>query len=144
MLHIFQLELLTQDFLQKYLSGKFRIIQFEQEFDTQINFLEPIIEFFTRNNNIKNQLDCNFFPKRDTFLQFLNIAYSQEQIDLNNILSFNRSDILYMADEHGMKIFTDRKQFNTTLPCDIDKESGYIDSDILMRTDIEQFLESVE
>lgn len=135
--------IITQDFVDAVLNNRFDISIFAKEFDTHIDFLEPNCGFSYKSKSEHAKYIKNFYPKRKSFIKFLQKVYTNGSIDLNSFLSSDlRAYSLYTEDNSGYKFFTDRAKKNSDLMCDIPSKVGYIDSDIEMRSDVVKFLEA--
>lgn len=136
--------LVTEDFLQKVLSGEFNITEFKNKYHTDVDFLEPNSGFHYKNKEEFAKVLPNFFPKRATFLKFLHRMLETNEIDLNALFDVTqKSDTLIMKVDGVMKKITDRNKGCGDLPCNIPEKCGYIDSDIPMRDDVLSVLEEL-
>lgn len=134
--------IVTEDFLQKVLSGEFNITEFKKKYHTDVDFLEPNSGFFFDNKETFNKRLPNFFPKRETFMKFLQLMLQTGEIDLHALLDVTQKcDTLFMKINGKMKKITDRNKGCGDLPCNIKEKCGYIDSDVPMRDDVLMILE---
>ena len=135
-LEIHVLSILTEDFLQKVLNNEFDIIEFEKKYKTKLDFTEPC-DFDNSNKEL-----YNFFPKRSTFLLFLNKLLSENIVSRNNLLHpINTGTIIKIDNEN--KVVSKIKNYNKKDFFNYNKlqpNYGYIDSDKNMRDDIDNFL----
>jgi len=136
--------IVTEDFLQKVLNGKFNITKFKEEFHTELDFIEPNSGFHYPDKYSFDKVLPNFFPKRDTFLKFLQLMIQTREIDLNALLDVRQKcDTLFMKVNGEQHKFENRHLAKDNLPCNIRSKSGYIDSDTPMRSDVLAILEDI-
>lgn len=140
--------ILTQDFLEKCLSKQFDIFEFKKEFCTDLNFTEPRtgLGYYRSKEEMQKDLPL-FFPKRSTFLRFLKeFCIDNSIIDLRTLLSRELlADVLYQIYNNRIYRLGHRHQLSMKddfirLNLPYMTQSGYIDSGISMRQDIEQLL----
>lgn len=134
--------IITQDFIEKVLDGKFDILEFKKRFNTDIDYLEPNTGSFYDG---KVEFDKNvpkFLPKRRDFIRFLNkTCVKDKTIELFKLFSKKiRSDLIYLIlnGEH-VEICGRRngsRLMGLNLP--ILPRFGYIDSDIDIADDVEE------
>lgn len=137
--------IVTQDFIDKVLNKAFDVDKFCKELDIHMDFLEPNCGFHYPNKYEHLKALPWFYPTRESFLKFLQECYRSSSIINKDFLSSHtRSYTLYMDDGKGYSKFTNRAKKDTSLPCDIDNQNGYADSEIEMRKDVELFLEMID
>lgn len=137
--------ILTEDFIDKVLSNKFNIKDFETEYNTHIDYIEPqVINPFTSKESMAIEYP-EFFPKRKDFLKFLSKCYNDNSIDISTFLNpYNRSNTLYI--HHNKKLIKiDNRQDDNFIEETLSTNNfnGYIDSNIQMWYDVEQFKEVI-
>ena len=136
--------IVTEDFLQKVLSGEFNITEFKNKYHTTVDFIEPNCGFHYKDKKEFNKVLPNFFPKRATFLKFLNLMVQTKEVNLYDMFNLNqKSDTLFMKIDGKMEKVTDRNNGGGNLPCNIPCKYGYVDSDVTMRDDILMVLEEI-
>lgn len=140
--------ILTEDFMQKVLSGEFDIQKFQEENNTTIDYISPhIVDFLHIAKEKKSKIEYNkfipgFFPKRKTFIEFMKSqALENNKIALFKFLSnYIRADRLYTIANNKFYIIDNRRVSDSAF-CGLEKTlnisfiDGYIDSDIQMEKD---------
>ena len=95
--------IITQFLIDAILHNEFDLTEFSKKFNTSVDFIEPtFIDYFkTRQESIRVLPD--FFPKRSSFLHFLQTVALQDRIiDIDRFLSIRlRSDTSYYKLESG-------------------------------------------
>ena len=142
--------IVTQTFLEAVLSGQFDIKQFNKTYHCFTNYMLPMTGYSNLYKNMKDfedRLLPNFFPRRETFLEFLQYTHENQILtrdDLENFVNIiNHSDTCYTSfDDKDFYLMEDRHnlEYKRNAYCDNDNY-GYFDSDIHPRDDIENFLE---
>ena len=138
--------IMTQAFIDTYLNSDFTVKEFEARRGCKVDFNTPYVPFikFKDKKDMEDQLP-RFFPKRADFFKLLEKAYSTGDIDLSTLLSVKQhsTNLYYTLDDERLLHLDDRhKQNNTCLregTC-TRQCCGYIDSDKVMREDVEAFL----
>ena len=137
--------LVTEDFLQKVLSGEFNIKEFKDTYHTDVDFLEPNAGFHYESKEAFAKVLPNFFPKRATFLRFLERMIQTREIDLHALLDVTQKcDTLFMRINGVMTRFEDRHHGEDKIPCNVPSKCGYLDSTIPMRADVLRLLEEID
>ena len=134
--------IVTQFLIDAIFAQKFDLTSFSHEFNTSIDFIEPtFIDFFkSRFDSIQALPD--FFPKRSSFLHFLQImAIQKGVIDIDRFLSIQlRSDTSYYKLESGEWIKIDNRWENGIRRIGKDGNFkqifSYSDSDASMTDDV--------
>lgn len=132
--------ILTGDLIGRLLSGEMSLDRFRKEFSTDIDFLSPNTGF---GRGSKEELERDlpgFFPKRADFLRLLALFSENGEFELPRLLNRNyQSDTVYLK-AYGKKYKIECRRLKMTpFPQDSVSKSGYIDSDIPMRKDVERF-----
>lgn len=136
--------IVTEDFLQKVLSGEFNITEFKNKYHTEVDFIEPNSGFHYKDKKEFSKHVPNFFPKRSTFLKFLHKMVETHEVNLHDLFdTTQKADTLFMRVNGKMQTVTDRMAGGGDLPCNIPSKCGYIDSDISMRDDVLSVLEEL-
>ena len=138
--------IMTQAFIESYLSGEFTVKWFEEHMGCKVDFNTPYVPFikFKDKTDMEDQLP-NFFPKRADFFRLLEKASESGDIDLETLLSVGQhsSNLYYtLDDEHVLHMDNRHKKNNTCLregPC-TGGCCGYIDSDRMLRDDVVAFI----
>lgn len=138
--------IMTQTFIEAYLSGGFTVKGFEEQWGCKVDFNTPYVPFikFKDKKDMEDQLP-NFFPKRADFFRLLEKAADSGDIDLETLLSVGQhsSNLYYtLDDETWLHMDNRHKKNNTCLregPC-TGGCCGYIDSDHMLRDDVAAFV----
>lgn len=134
---------LTQDLVEKYLSGEIRFQQFIDEYGTQLFFKPPhmIYDLFKSKPEMESKLP-GFFPKRKDFLEFLTKVYDTEECWVfDKLCNLNfRADSLYRSDNEDPESREKGTLYEIAgseyLPCGHHHSYGaYIDSKACMLCD---------
>lgn len=134
--------LVTEDFLQKVLSGEFNITEFKKEFHTEVDFLEPNAGFHYKTKEEFAKILPNFFPKRSTFRKFIGKMLQTKEIDIHALLDVTQKcDTLFMRIDGVIHRFDNRHTAKDMIPCNAREKVGYIDSDVPMRRDVLRAIE---
>ena len=131
--------IMTGAFIDSVLKNKFDINSFKQEYSTDVDYLQPNAGYYYKTKEEFNSVLPNFFPKRSEFIKFMKKTIIDDKtIDPNRIFNRNlQSDTVYIyVNSKEIKVQNRRKAL-APLPCDMIKKSGYIDSDIPMKTDVD-------
>ena len=145
MLHVEMI--LTQHFLESVISGEFNPKIFKELYGSTVNYLLPFTGYgklYKTKMELESKLP-GFFPKRNTFLEFLRFSYINEIFTKSDIYDLNNinlhSDTVYCTfyDQNFIKI--DNRHTNEYLGYVnyTYNSGGYIDSEIHPRQDIEMF-----
>lgn len=135
----------TQWHIEDVLNNKFNITKFEQYFDVQVDYTDLNSGFNYADKYEFQKAVPGFFPKRETFLNFLQKVYSEGQATSSKFLNFeNMSTLLWMDAGRGYELFegyrgpTDGETVddNYLLPPMHENKSDYIDSHVRMRKDV--------
>ena len=135
--------IMTQDFIEKVLSGEFDIPAFEKTYNTSIDYLEPNTGSYYKDKADFNKAVPNFLVKRNDFLKFLKkTCIDEKTIQLFKLFSKEiRSNTIYLIlNGNRVKIDSRRKSARTKgMEClPIIPKFGYIDSDIDIADDVKQ------
>lgn len=138
--------IMTQDFIEKVLSGEFDIPTFEKTYNTSVDYLEPNTGSYYKDKKEFNEHIPNFLVKRNDFLKFLKKTCIEEKtISLFKLFSKDiRSNTIYLIlNGKRVKIDSRRKSARTKgMEClPIIPKFGYIDSDIDIADDVKQLRE---
>lgn len=142
--------IITEDFLKSVLDNSFNIREFEKEYDCRIDYIVPFVGYgklYKTKQELQERLP-NFFPKRETFYAFLQYVYENNIFtiqDLKDFININlHSDRAYQSYNDIDIELVDNRHTNEDKHCIIGNElSGYIDSDIHPRQDVETFINLV-
>ena len=149
MLHVEMIT--TEKFLQSVLNQSFNPKNFEKEYNCHINYMIPVTSY-AKHSITKydfNKMLPGFFPKRETFLNFLQYVYINKIFDYDELYNFinikNHSDTCYCGDAQDKQIVlrNRHKTENKTSTILTNDDYGYLDSDIHPRIDVENFLEMI-
>lgn len=140
--------ILTEAYMQSVLKNEFNILNFEKEFQTSIDYIEPSsgLYYYDKKECAKELLD--FFPYKKTFLQFLKkTTIENNLINIDTFLSMElRSNRLYYI-VNNQRLMVDNRRLGDgkcELPNFKNKyETGFIDSDESMIDVVNNFKELV-
>lgn len=131
--------ILTQAFIDLVNQGNFSIKDMETKYDSRIDFIEPASGLY-----YKDKEECQtdipyFFPTKSSFIQFLQNV--EGETDLNQMLSMeSRSETLYYIADRERKVAKNRRVLGGK--CEVQGKNydiGFIDSDIPMRSIVEEY-----
>ena len=104
--------ILTNNFINKVLNNTFNIIQFQNFYNTRIDYIQPMLNLI-----IKDKKQCieklpDFLPLEQNFIRFLyKTCIYNKIIDINILLSPEiRSNILYYFQNNKIKVLKDRRK----------------------------------
>ena len=144
--------IVTQAMLEAVLSGHLNLKKFNEHYNCFTNYMLPMTGYGHLCNNIKefeNKILSNFFPRRETFLKFLQYTYETKMLTKNDLENFinivNHSDTCYSSfDDETFYIMNDRHNSENKKNSYCDENNyGYFDSNIHPRNDVENFLEII-
>lgn len=109
--------ILTGNFINQVLSGNFNIVEFENKYQTSLDFIEPSCNTKDENIDDFNKKMPEFFPKRKDFIKFLHYIVENNQTDINRLLNPDlHSDLLFVEfDDQPYEIVGRRKNGDNTL-----------------------------
>ena len=143
--------ILTQDFIEKVLSGEFNILKFQKELKTKLNFIEPQCNSNCDTKEQFNRELPRFLPNRKDFIKFIRKVYSEGAINIDEFLNESlHSDLLYLECDGYLYEFLGRRRFPTLMDVYYRKigrnfyHLGYADSDIKMEDDVQSFKELIQ
>ena len=114
-IHINTTTILTGDFIEEYLTGKFSIHKFTSEFDSTWFSKPPMLPSECTETKIEfNKKVNNFFPTRKRFLEFL-LKFKMQESDVEYDKLFNtqlRADALIKSDytDHANRMVIERNK----------------------------------
>jgi len=135
----------TQWHLEDVLADKFNIAAFENKYGVRVDYTDLNSGFNYRDKYEFQQHVPGFFPKRETFLRFLNKVYGEGQARADQFLNYgNMSTLLWMEVDGKYQLFKgyrgpvqgDDVDENYPLPPMHETKSDYIDSHVRMRADV--------
>lgn len=129
--------ILTQFFIDAVLANEFSITDFQNEFHTRIDYIDPSSGMMY---NDKKECETNvpgFFPTKKSYIKFLiEKGIKSKEIDLSCMISYQlRANKIYHLDQGEYVIYNDRREPGFRVKCsDSTKkyELGLIDSDETM------------
>lgn len=131
----------TQSLIDEVLSGQFDIEAFRKKYDIRVDLSDPWAGYFYKDKYEFEKNHPNFFPKRKSFLQFINYLYDNTTMNLSWLFSGDYfAETLFTEVEGKLVVIRDRHLRQTNLPLDVASKSGCIDSDISMRDDVVNIL----
>lgn len=142
----------TQWHIEDVLEDKFNIPAFEKAFDVRVDYTDLNSGFNYANKYEFQKHVLGFFPKRETFLNFLYKVYTENQATKDKFLNFsNMSTLLWMDAGEGYKLYEGYRgpldgesvDENYALPPMHESKSDYIDSHKRMRKDILDLWETI-
>ena len=141
--------IVTQDFCERVLDGRFSIPEFQKRFNVSVDYLEPNTGSFSGTKEAFDKVLPNFLLKRQTFLRFLHKVFVESPC-VDPINFFNRgirADCVFntygnrrveiLGRHHNGKL-GDASYYAVT---GIKPAFGYVDSDTNIRDDTRAFLE---
>lgn len=140
--------IITQHFIDAVLNKEFSITDFCNKFKTRIDYIEPSSGMFYNTKQDCEKACPGFFPKRESFIQFLKFAgLKNKEIDLRCLISYQiRASRIYHLDCGKFVCYEDRRKPGFRVQCS-DKtkkyELGFIDSEDSMEDVATQFCEMV-
>lgn len=145
-LHIHTQTILTGNFINKVLNGEFDILEFQKEFNTVIDFIEPSCNSTDSIEEFNKKLP-EFFPKRTDFIKFLHYISDNNLTDMKKFLNPElHSDLLYVEyDGKPYEFFGRRKNTDELLTKYCNKLgrkiifSRYFDSEKRLEDDVRAF-----
>lgn len=142
----------TEAFLKAVLMKELDLINFNKSYNCFTNYMLPMIGYGNLCKNIQEfeqNILSDFFPRRETFLKFLQYTYENNILTKNDLENFininNHSDTCYTSfDDIDFTVIKNRhkKEYKSNMFFKNDGY-GYYDSDIHPREDIENFLEMI-
>lgn len=140
--------ILTQHFLEAVLNKTFSISNFCKKYNVRVDYIEPSSGMFYNTKKDCEKACPGFFPKRETFVQFLKYAGLQtKEIDLKCLISYQiRASRIYHLDCGKFVCYEDRRKPGFRVKCSDETkkyELGFIDSDDSMEDVATQFCEMI-
>lgn len=128
----------TQDFCEKCLSGEFNYVEFKEICQSAIDYSDLNSGFFYKDKFEMEKDVPGFFPKRNTFLKWVNTGLKEGWFKIEDICNYSIFfNELYMLDKTNHFIQYIRHGHDEQLPYGKISQSDYIDSDVLMYKDLE-------
>ena len=140
--------IVTEFFLKSILNDKLNLNDFKKKYNCEVDYIVPFIGYGKKHKtkqDLENILP-GFFPRRETFLEFLSYVYENNIFSLQNLKDFINinlhSDTVYMSfdDETVVKIDNRHKLENKDFIKINMNNGGYLDSNIHPRQDVEDFI----
>lgn len=135
--------IITQDFIERVLDGRFDIVKFQNEFSTSIDYLEPNTGSYYDGKDEFNRNVPGFLPKRKDFLRFLKkTCIEDKSIELFKLFSKRiRSDVIYLILKGKHVEICGRRNGTRLMGINLPilPRFGYVDSDVDIADDVEQF-----
>lgn len=149
-IHVHTETIVTEHFINEVLTNKFNIKEFEQTFNTHIDYIEPHTGFYYKDKDdfIKNVPE--FLPYRKSFLKFLDYTVIKNKlIDINFLFNKNlKSNDFYINYKNGklIKFVNRRGSEDRTCGVDIDHipHWGYCDATTDIYDDVRNLRESIQ
>lgn len=141
----------TQVLLESIMNNTFKPKEFEQEYHCHINYMIPVTGY-SKHKISKQEFEQKlpgFFPKRETFLKFLQYVYENKIFNYDELYNFinivNHSDTCYFGNPEDKPIIlrNRHKTENKTSPLLTSDTYGYLDSNVHPRIDVENFLDLI-
>lgn len=133
--------ILTADFIDKVLKKEFNIKDFEEKYNTRIDYCAPNSGFGFSDKYEMDKVLPNFFPTRNSMIKFLQYCVANKMIRAKSLFDMEKlnSQLLFQAVNGKFVRLEDRVKRNSLMPADDPRKSGYIDTEIPMWKDIELF-----
>ena len=134
----------TQDFCEKCLSGEFDYDKFKSVYNSAIDYSDLNSGFYYKDKFEMEEHVPGFFPKRATFLKWVNTGLKKGWFRIEDICNYSIFfNELYMLDKTNHFIQYIRHGHDAQLPYGQVNRSDYIDSDIPMYIDLENIKKKV-
>lgn len=134
----------TQDFCEECLSGEFNYEWFKETYDSAIDYSDLNSGFYYKDKFEMEEHVPGFFPKRATFLKWVNTGLKEDWFRIEDICNYNVFfNELYMLDKTNHFIQYIRHGHDKQMPYGQVNRSDYIDSDIPMYIDLENIKNKV-
>lgn len=129
--------IVTQWFVDAVNNEEFSITDFQKTYHTRCDYIEPASGLYYKDMKACEEDLPGFFPKKDSYIEFLYKVGENDEIDFNTFLSMElRSSKLYYIDG-GQRLIADERRNTNGAAKPLDKnikyEIGLIDSDKTMR-----------
>lgn len=137
--------ILTQSFINEVLENRFNICEFEKEFNTKIDFIEPSsgLGYYDKIEASNEMPD--FFPTKSSFIQFLKKSIENNWINLDTFLSMElRSNKLYFIADGKRMVADNRREGDGKCPipnAKVKYDTGFIDSNTSMSEVVREYKE---
>ena len=129
----------TQDFCEKCLSGEFDYERFKSVYKTAIDYSDLNSGFYYKDKFEMEEHVPGFFPKRNTFLQWVKEGLKKDWFRIEDICNYDVFfNELYMLDGTNHFIQYIRHGHDKQMPYGQVNRSDYIDSDVLMYDDLQK------
>lgn len=140
--------IVTEDFALKMMSNKFDLTNISKTYNSPIDFIEPHSGFFFKDKYEFDKNIPNFLLKRKTFLKFLSYLYKKFPADIETLFNKNlKSNDFYIHYKDGQLIKFENRRMHKDRTCGVNIDHiphwGYIDSDIDIFDDVEEFRRSI-
>ena len=157
--------LLTQDFINKVLSGEFKIQEFCKTYHTTIDYIEPSTGFYYADKYQMAKVLPDFYPTKESFFEFMYYTVCDERsISIQDLLNpFLRANVLYYTNNNEYMVIRGRqrnpdrrilkkvtvedldygKEVRTVPQVLKDFDRGFIDSNMSMLDAVYQFRDTV-
>jgi hypothetical protein len=91
-------QIVTNDFCERVLDGRFDIQKFESTFNVRVDYLEPNTGGFYKSKEEFEQAVPNFLLRRETFIRWLHYVFSKKLVNLQDLFNRKlRSDLIYLT-----------------------------------------------
>lgn len=129
----------TQDFCEKCLSGEFDYERFKSVYKAAIDYSDLNSGFYYKDKFEMEEHVPGFFPKRNTFLQWVKEGLKKDWFRIEDICNYDVFfNELYMLDGTNHFIQYIRHGHDEQMPYGQVNRSDYIDSDVLMYDDLQK------
>lgn len=140
--------IVTEDFAKKMINDEIDLVEISKKYNAYIDFIEPHSGFYFKDKYEFDKHVPDFMLKRKTFLTFLNYMYQKFPNDINTMFNKNlKSNDFYIHYKDGKLIKFENRRTHKDRTCGVDIDHipswGYIDSDIDIVDDVEEFKRSV-
>lgn len=136
--------IITQDFINKVLSGEHDIAKFAQKYRVHVDYLEPFTDHHGSSRFEWAKRLPMFYPTRESFVKFLEKVAADKTVDLKSLFNRHiRSHTAYIL-INGKPFPYYNRQFDQKGMGGIATDPGYIDSDISMNYDVMSFRSLIE
>ena len=91
-------QIVTNDFCERVLDGRFDIQKFESTFNVRVDYLEPNTGGFYKSKEEFEQAVPNFLLRRETFIRWLHYVFSKKLVNPQDLFNRKlRSDLIYLT-----------------------------------------------
>jgi len=145
--------IMTEVLLKSVIDNKFNPKKFEEKYKCRIDYMVPVTGYSNKQitkQEFDKEVLSGFFPKRETLLQFLSYVYTNgifSKADLENFINIkNHSDRFYFGNgDDEWELMDNRHDTEDKVHHYMCKPntSGYIDSEVHPREDVEDFLKMI-